>query len=161
MPTTPDRYPGSREEDELKLTPESSDPVDVGAIRLVSGYFRLRDNEGVFNPREAASGISEATHKTLRQLIHFIDDGPAEGFASGAFREILPSGNPFPTSVIWWDSSSKTTKILELTITRDSGQKPTQEQWKMYDVSGSVLVTLTDAITYSGVFETSRTRTWS
>lgn len=161
MPTTPDRYPGSREEDEIKLTPESSDPTSVGAIRLVSGYFRLRDNEGVFNPREAASGISENTHKTLRQLIHFIDDGPAEGFTTGAYKETLPSGNPFPTSIIWWTSSEKVTKILELAITRGAGQKPTQEQWKMYDASGSVLVTLTDTITYSGVFETSRTRAWS
>jgi hypothetical protein len=36
----------------------------------------------------------------------------------------------------------------------------TQEQWKVYDVDGStVLATVTDSISYSGVFETSRTRT--
>lgn len=54
MPT-PDRFPGVREEEEIKLVPESSDPTLVGAFRLVSGDFRMRDNHGVFNPRDAAA----------------------------------------------------------------------------------------------------------
>lgn len=104
-------------------------------------------------------GLSAVTHKTLRQLIHFIDDGPAEGFASGSFKEILPAANPFPTSEVWWESSSKLKKILELTTTRNANQTPATEEWKMYDTDGStVLVTLTDTIAYSGVFETTRTR---
>ncbi len=51
MGRTPDRFPGTLEEDELKLLPESSDPTTVGAVRLVSGAFRFRDNGGVFDPR--------------------------------------------------------------------------------------------------------------
>jgi len=43
--------------------------------------------------------ITASDHEILRQLIHFIDSGgPADGFASGAYKEILPTGNPFPTS---------------------------------------------------------------
>jgi hypothetical protein len=65
----------------------------------------------------------------------------------------------FPTSEIWWESSSKLKKIVELTTTW-AGSKITAEEWKMYDTDGStVLVTVTDAISYSGVFETTRTRT--
>lgn len=111
-----------------------------------------------------AGGLTESTHRTLRQLIHFIDDGPAEGFTSGAYRETTPSGSLFPTSIIWWESSSKVNKIVEKTITRSGGGAtnlaPTPIVWKVYDTDGStVLVTISDAITYSGIIETSRTRT--
>jgi hypothetical protein len=160
MPRTPDRFPGSREEDELQLTPEASDPTIVGAVRNVSGLFRLRDNDGAFSPL----GVETSRHAAIRNLIHFIDDGPAEGFASGAFKETLPAASPFPTSVIWWESSSKLKKIVEKTITRSGGAAtnvtPTPIIWKVYDTDGStVLATVSDAITYSGVFETSRVRT--
>jgi len=105
-----------------------------------------------------AGGLTESQHRVLRQLIHFINDGPAEGFATGAYKEILPAANPFPTSAIWYESSSKSKKIIELTVTY-TGAFPTTEEWKMYDTDGStVLATVTDTISYSGPFETSRTR---
>lgn len=106
----------------------------------------------------AGGGISEAQHKALRQLIHFIDSGPADGFASGAFRETV--GGTFPTSEIWYEDNTKAEKIVELTITRNGNQTPATEVWEMYDTDGStVLVTVTDTITYSGINEISRTRT--
>ena len=110
----------------------------------------------------SGSGISEATHQALRQLIHFIDDGPANGFASGAYREIV--GGFFPTAIIWWESAAKAKKIVEKLITRSGGGatfwKPTPIVWKVYDTDGiTVLATVTDAITYSGPFEVARTRT--
>jgi hypothetical protein len=99
-------------------------------------------------------------HRTLRHLIHFIDDGPGGGFASGAYCETLPAADPFPTSIIWYVSTAKTEKIVELNITRNANKTPSVEEWKMYDINGStVLTTVTDSISYSGVFETSRTRT--
>lgn len=53
--TTPDRFPGRREEDEgLLLKPASSDPTEVGEIRLVSGVVRIRDDLGIFDPREGS-----------------------------------------------------------------------------------------------------------
>ena len=162
MPITPDRFPGTREEEELALQPASSDPTVVGAMRLVSGRYRLRDDLGGFDPREAASGISETSHKLLRQLIHFIDNGPAEGFASGAYREII--GGVFPTEVIWWESASKLKRIVDKVVTRSGGGAtpvaPTPITWRVYDTDGTtVLATVADAIAYSGAFETSRTRT--
>ena len=106
----------------------------------------------------AGTGINEDQHRTLRQLIHFIDDGPAEGFASGAHRET--TGTVFPTSIIWYESSSKLKKILERTIVW-SGVVPSSDQWEMYDTDGTtVLATATDSFTYtSGIFEVNRTRT--
>jgi len=104
-------------------------------------------------------GLTETAHKALRQLIHFIEDGPAEGFASGAFKQT--TGTVFPTAEIWYvvGSTPPAGKIVEL-LTTWTGPKITQEVWKMYDVDGStVLVTVTDTISYSGLFETTRTRT--
>lgn len=104
-----------------------------------------------------AGGLTESGHRVLRQLIHFIDGGPAEGFASGAYRET--TGTVFPTSIIWYESSAKTKKIVEKNITW-TGVNPTTIEWKVYDTDGSsVLATVSDSLSYSGLFETSRTRT--
>lgn len=111
---------------------------------------------------ELLNELSRAQHKALRDLIHFVDDGPADGFASGMFKETLPIAGPFPTSEIWWTTSGKVAKIIELTLTRNANKTPATEVWKMYALDGStVLVTMTDTITYSSVFENTRTRTWA
>jgi len=157
VPRTPDRAPGPSIEEELQLQDDGADPTVVGGITLNAGALKGKDSIGVFDLR-SGSGLSEAAHKTLRHLIHFIDDGPAGGFATGAYKETTPTG-PFPTSEIWWESSSKLKKIVELTTTW-TGVKITAEVWEMYDTDGStVLTTVTDAIVYSGVFESNRTRT--
>jgi len=102
------------------------------------------------------SGLTPDGHKILRQLIHFIEDGPAEGFASGAYRET--TGTVFPTAVVWYETSGKTKKIVERLITW-TGANPTTDQWKVYDSDGTtVLWIVTDTISYSSPFETSRTR---
>jgi len=102
-------------------------------------------------------GLTPTAHRLLRQLIHFIDDGPAEGFASGAYKETTYSGIK-ATAEVWWESGSKLKKIVSLDTTW-TGIKKTTEVWKVYDTDGStVLATVTDTITYSGLKETSRTR---
>lgn len=101
-------------------------------------------------------GLTEAAHEALRQLIHFIDNGPAENFASGAYREM--TGTVFPTAIIWYDKATAgKKKIVEKDITW-TGVLPTTIAWKIYDASETLLVTATDTVTYSGVFETSRVR---
>jgi hypothetical protein len=107
------------------------------------------------------TGISEAEHKSLRQLIHLADEGgPFEGFTTGAVQETLPSATPFPTSIVWWTDAAKTAKILEEAVTYNSNSTIATDNWKVYDVDGSTLMAeITDAITYSGVFELSRVRT--
>ena len=109
-----------------------------------------------------AGGITESSHKALRDLIHFIE-GPADGWTSAAYYEQLPSANPFPTSAIWWESASKLNKIVELTTAYNANKTIATEVWKMYDTDGStVLVTLTDTYSYSGgVFLSTVTRTWA
>ena len=104
-------------------------------------------------------GISPTQHKSLRDLIHFIDDGPADGFASGSFKQTFYSG-ALIASEIWWESAALIRRIVDLDITY-TGSLPTTEVWRMYDADGvTVLVTLTDVVTYSGALEQTRTRTW-
>lgn len=127
------------------------------------GYFLTAHDVGG-NPDwtdpSTLQGVSEIQHAALRQLIHLADgDGPFEEFVSGAYREILPSASPFPTSVIWYEDISKTQKIVEKTITYNPNKTPATVSWKAYDVDGAtVLSTVTDSMTYSGVFELTRTR---
>lgn len=133
----------------------------VHLTRDASGRATFADSENT-TPKTltelvvGTEGLTEAGHRTLRQLIHFIDDGPAEGFASGAYREI--TGTVFPTAVVWWESSSKLKKIVERLISW-TGANPTTDQWKIYDTDGTtVLWIVTDTISYTGPFEISRTR---
>lgn len=107
-------------------------------------------------------GSIEPQHKTLRDLIHFIDEGPGDGFASGAFKEVLPSGSPFPTSVIWYLDVAKTKKLVEKFITYTPNHFPSIIQWNMYDFDGVTLIhTVTDNISYNTAFEATRVRTIS
>lgn len=99
---------------------------------------------------------SQEHHRDLRHLIHFIEEGPADGFVSGSHKEIV--GGAFPTSIIWYDSAGAgKKKIVEKTVVY-TGAFPTTEVWKMYDLDETLLVTITDTITYSGAFEVSRDR---
>jgi hypothetical protein len=136
----------------------TSDDEAVTSERDAEDNLVLTDPvAGSWKLSELGGGITTSTHKALRQLIHFIDEGPAEGFATGAYREVTGTW-VFPTAIIWWESSEKLKKIVERLITW-TGISPTTIVWKIYDTDGStVLATVTDTITYSGIFETSRSR---
>jgi len=155
VPLTPDRRPGALEEDEgINLTPQAVAPVANGEFRYVTGvgfrFFEEGAEKGL-----TGTGITEAQHKVLLNLIHFIDEGPAEGFATGATKEII--GGVFPSSILW--KRADATKLVEQNITWAQA-KPITIQWKMYAANGvTVLATVTDTVSYSGAFETGRTRT--
>jgi len=105
--------------------------------------------------------VTELVHAALRQLVHLADGGgPWEAWASGSFRENLPTSNPFPTSIIWWTDNTKTRKIVAKLITYDGQKRVTQIQWTSYASDGTTAIAqVTDNISYSAVFETNRTRT--
>lgn len=132
-------------------------------LSRASGKAVLKDADNATN----SAITTEVHHRRLRQLIHFIEDGPTQGFTTGSFYEETSSLAPpfntiLPTDLIWWVSSAKTQKIVEKVITWDTAnQRPTQILWRVYDVDGTtVLATVTDAYDYTGTFPT-RTRTIS
>lgn len=136
-----------------RLTDGSSYLISSGNISITSA-----SNGAV---TIGTTAINSTEHTTLRQLIHLTEEGgPFEGFTLGSYRESLPTGDPFPTSVIWWETSAKLKKIVEETVTYNSQKLITTDQWKVYNTDGvTVAKTATDTISYSGVFETNRTRT--
>lgn len=77
----------------------------------------------------------------------------------GAYKEVLPSGNAFWTSYIWWTSVAKLQKILEQMVTRNPSGLPTQIVTKYYDAVGVLSLIVTDDITYDNMVESTRTRT--
>ena len=141
--------PSNRDEDVLVTRDgddmtfkDVSNPAEVTLSDLIAG----------------AGGLTVAAHKIVRHGIHFIKDGPAEGFTSGAYKETTWSGIK-ATLEVWYESVSKAKKIVSLETTW-TGIKKTAEELEIYDTDGStVLFTITDAITYTGLKETSRTRT--
>lgn len=154
MAATPDRRPGVLDEDEgIYLEPQAVIPTVNGEFRYVTGVGFQFCDEGVVTGL-SGSGITAPQHEQLLQLIHFIDNGPAEGFATGATR--TTTGTTFPSQILW--KRADNTKLVEKNITY-TGAFPTTIQWKIYDAPGTtVLATVTDTISYSGAFETSRTR---
>ena len=138
---------------------------DIDLLQFNDAHKEFLQNAGIVNGLEVTaigSGITESQHETLRQLIHLADGvgGPMEGFASGAYRETLPLDDPFPTSIIWWNSSLKSLKIVEKNLSYDVNKRITSTSWKVYDEIGILLATVTDTFSYNGSspFEQSRTR---
>ncbi len=133
--------------------------VDISTVINRSGLdmlFKDGNNPGGFTLTILAAG---ATHKSL---IHFIDEGPADEFTTGATKEI--DGGLFPTEVRW--KRADTTLLVKKTITRSGGGatnlQPTPIVWRLYATNGTtVLATVSDAITYTGASESSRVRTIS
>jgi len=104
--------------------------------------------------------LSEVAHRALRQLIHFLDEGPAHGFSGPLTKTV--TGTVFPTLIEWKDSGGN--NVFTKTITRSGGGAtnlaPTPIVYRVYASDGTtVLATASDAVTYSGAFETGRTRT--
>jgi hypothetical protein len=108
------------------------------------------------------SGITSSEHETLRQLIHFIDEGPGDGFLSGAYKVILPQSSPFPTSVIWYEDDTMSQIIISKMLVW-SGPVPTNIIWQIYNTDGvTVAHTVSDSIAYNNmIFESTRVRTIS
>lgn len=144
--------------------------IDVTGNLTMNSYY-IQNVLDPVSPQDAATknyvdgygAITATSHKTLRQSIHFLSDGPGDGFATTPYKETLPSSNPFPTSVIWWETSSKLKKIFSKDFTY-TGSNPTTIVYKTYLSDGVTVApsqTVTDTITYSGPFELSRTRAFS
>jgi len=98
-----------------------------------------------------------AVNAFLPALDFYVDEGPVDGLA-GAFKEVLPTASVLPTSVIWYTDSGKTKKVVEKLLTY-TDILPATVTWKLYDTDGvTVLKTAVDTFTYSGIFESTRTR---
>jgi hypothetical protein len=60
---------------EIRLENDTTDPTDLGAIRLVNGSFRFRDGAGAFDPRTGGSGISTQSLLSVAGTLVYVGDG--------------------------------------------------------------------------------------
>ena len=140
MGRTPDRFPGPREDEELVLEERPDDPPTVGSLRYVTGRFRLRDADGLFNPR-IDSAEASAQHEALDALVHRI--------AEDSHLELVRDVSGRLSSTIHWTDATKTTKVREVVVTRDPQNRVSQLQEKQYDDAGVLVATLTTVLTRS------------
>lgn len=120
----------------------------------VQGFQGPKGDQGDVGPQgpQGLSGTADYRKLTFQSA----EGGPFDDFAT-PYRQIV--GGVFPSAVVWWTDSSMTTKILEKLIVRDGNQSPTTITQILYASDGvTVLKTAVDTLSYSGVFETSRTR---
>lgn len=159
MPRTPDQFPGERFEESILFESGSLFPGSPGemlyAVGTISGSGFFFNEEGVpYGPINRL--LDSGSHSRLRQLVHLAENGPFEGFASGATLDIGPQ--PFPTASIWRTAGGA--RLVQKTWTRNPNKTPSVIQWKVYASDGiTILATVTDVITYQGAFESARTRT--
>lgn len=111
----------------------------------------------------SGGGITEAQHKALRQLIHFLaDGGPGEGITANNPVKKTSWNGIFSTGYIWYDddpdSEPSAGKIVEKAVVW-SGIMKDSETWIVYKTDGtSKAADAVDTITNSGITETKRTR---
>jgi len=170
---TPDEFPGPSIDSEYRITgPDYDiDEDDYGVLTFgADGYFVLEDLFGPFNPRsgESVDYVTEEEHRTLRQLIHFIEtNSPGPGFGDGPYAsEVLPAADPFPTSETWFktagDRTAGTGKICRWEATYNANKTFATEKWIVYKADGlNPAADATDTISYSGTFETGRSRAYT
>jgi hypothetical protein len=140
MGTQPDRRPGPRLEEEIIFEADPVDPTEVGAFRFNGETFRLRDANGVFDPRTGGSGITEGQHETIDSLVHEL--------AETSYTEVARTAGRVSSVAVWTDGT-KTKKIRETTITRDAGRVSVVVE-KQYDAAGTLKQTLTHTIARTG-----------
>jgi len=157
MTRTPDSFPGARIEESIVFISGSDFPVENGQVTYVSGVGFQFYEEGSIKTLSASNGVTATDHNKLAQLIHLAESGgPWQGYA-GAIKETGPF--PFHTASIWWTDATKTKKIVQKVITRNSNKAPVTVQWTAYQADGTTVAEmLTDTIYYNGVFEISRSR---
>ena len=86
--------------------------------------------------------------------------GPFEGYPSGAFEELSYVNDAFLREAVWYESSAKLKRIMDVLITRDDNQLPISVRWRAYESDGvTVSATVTEVTTYNGVVPVSRERT--
>lgn len=177
MGRTPDRFPGTSDEEELLLEDRTADgdPPDVGGIRRLGDRLRYRGTSAVQQILKAGnvpvdfadvdlSGIQDgdslayeaATKKFkpgsggggLTPSSHRALDQLVHEVAESSYTDIVYTGSKV-TAVVTWTDSGMTKKIREELYTY-TGVKVTTIVTKQYDSDGNLAETYTETVTYSG-----------
>ena len=166
--TEEDTFPTAIEETEdalsargIYLQPASGGADEDVLVWRDTNDIKLQDKAvGPITLTQIDAKINATQHKALRDLIHFIDDGPCDGFATGSNQETTWS-TFFKTNVVWYDKSGEGKKKIVEKIITWTGMNATTKVWKMYDATETLLITVTDKLTYDGYQITGKSRAWA
>lgn len=128
-----------------------------GGQRYNGTGFQFLDSAGQYDPRT----VFVTPHGLLNDLIHAMGGGgPA---LNGAYKVTTYVGGVFLSTETWYTNAARTTPISQHRLTYPAGSyvNPTTEVWVVYDAAGAVLHTITDTLTFSGVTEVARSRSYS
>lgn len=98
------------------------------------------------------------THASVADFSHWLD-APADGYASGTFRQTSFVGS-LPQTITWYASNAATVRLFQTSITY-TGVLMSQRVHRLF-AANQVIRTLTETFNYTGgLFSPSITRTWT
>lgn len=139
------------------ISPTAANVLDDPDPRLVHTTQHTNANDAI-NALQEKVGVDLANTQNSLDYICRLVLMVSNQHQSGGYREI--DGFPFPQTVTWYTSIAKTVTLTEKTYVYSGTIVPSQIILRLYDgtVGNNVLRTITDTISYNGVFEISRTR---
>lgn len=134
-----------------------------GGIRYNGSAFQMLDAKGQYDPRTAAKNAAVTAHTTVYDLPHVLaGSGPV---LQGAYKTQTFYNGAFLNTETWWTSTAQKVKLSEhsFTYTTSNYINPSTESWTLYDgtTANAVVHRIVDTISYSGIVETGRTRSYS
>lgn len=100
------------------------------------------------------------SHNRLADIIHFLPEGPGDGWASGAVC-VEGFAGPLQVSSTWYTDATQTKRIISVAWTY-TGPLVSTAKWTLFSPADGVTIarTLTDSYTFNGPLLQTRTRTW-
>lgn len=149
MPRSPDRNPNQVEyaEDTQFVDVGLGEPTVAGTLRYHNNSLRIVDGIGSFD---------------ARRPWHALLDGPTRDRPATLYKVI--TGTVAPSQVAWYADAAKTQLIcmVSYTYSPSNAVLPISIVYRLYNTDGSIRMTCTDTISYTGgVFENGRVRVFS
>lgn len=154
FPTALDAYTNPVPGDKLSGT--------VGGAVVLHTTQHSNHNDAI-ESLEAKLGINFSTNTSSVDYVLLMLESVLMTHPLGRYKETSYTSNVFPSQIIWYTDGTKTSKLIEKNISYGPATKKfvVGIEWKIYDgtAPGTLVRTITDTITRSGIIEISRTRT--
>ena len=144
------------------MNPTALTPLNQPGMRHHEQHSQLND---VVEAIESKVGVNLSNVNTSLDYIANLFLMTATQNPKGNFAEkISVPGSVLPQLITWYTDATKTVKLVDKQFTYGTPKPvPTEIVMRLYDgtVSNVVVRTVTDTITYTNLFETSRSRSIS
>lgn len=129
--------------------------------RIASSDMQFTDpNAGTVQLQTLLTSLTglAGSHNAIKDPIHFLHDGPGDGWPSGAFCQKTYTGMLLRQST-WYTTSAMTVPIVSRAYTYN-GLLVATETLTLYSASGAAVRTVVDTYSYSGIYRISCARTY-